>query len=133
MVGAGIAADEGNLVSGAGLAAAGDDGFGTGFGAGREAAGGAGFEATGGVGVVSAAGLACESGATGALLCERRYSAPIRTTIKATIPTIKGVLIFKRAYSLCFLRQFGIQYDVFPFAPPAPPPTGLQPLPGMPQ
>lgn len=38
------------------------------------------------------------------------------------------VLIFQRAYSLYFLRQFGATYDVFPPAPPAPPVTGLQPL-----
>jgi len=27
------------------------------------------------------------------------------------------VLVFKRAYSLCFLRQFGVEYDVFTAAP----------------
>jgi hypothetical protein len=40
------------------------------------------------------------------------------------------VLMFKRSYSLYFLRQFGPTYDVFPPAPPAPPVTGLQPPPG---
>lgn len=40
------------------------------------------------------------------------------------------VLIFKRSYPLYFLRQFGTGYDVFPPASPAPPPAGLQPLPG---
>ena len=39
------------------------------------------------------------------------------------------VLVFKRSYSLCFLRQFGPGYDVFPPASPAPPVTGLQPPP----
>ncbi len=39
------------------------------------------------------------------------------------------VLVFKRSYSLYFLRQFGPGYDVFPPAPPAPPVTGLQPPP----
>jgi hypothetical protein len=38
------------------------------------------------------------------------------------------VLIFKRAYPLFFLRQFGPGYDVFPPTPPASLPTGLQPL-----
>jgi len=44
------------------------------------------------------------------------------------------VLIFKRAYSLYFFRQFGNAYDVFPPEPPATsrPPAGLQPLPGVP-
>lgn len=42
------------------------------------------------------------------------------------------VLVFKRSYSLCFLRQFGPGYDVFPPASPAPPATGLPPLPGAP-
>lgn len=42
------------------------------------------------------------------------------------------VLIFKRAYSLYFFRQFGAAYDVFPPEPPAPAPTGLQPLPRTP-
>jgi hypothetical protein len=43
------------------------------------------------------------------------------------------VLIFKRAYSLYFLQQFGTAYDVFPPTPPAAPiATGLQPLPGTP-
>ncbi len=44
------------------------------------------------------------------------------------------VLVFKRAFSLYFLRQFGPNYDVFP-PPPMPPPvapTGLQPLPSQP-
>jgi hypothetical protein len=40
------------------------------------------------------------------------------------------VLVFKRSYPLYFLRQFGTGYDVFPSASPAPPSTGLQPLPG---
>jgi hypothetical protein len=40
------------------------------------------------------------------------------------------VLIFKRSYSLYFLRQFGGNYDVFPPPPPPPVATGLQPLPG---
>jgi hypothetical protein len=39
------------------------------------------------------------------------------------------VLVFKRSYSIYFLRQFGPEYDVFPPAPPAPPVTGLQPSP----
>lgn len=42
------------------------------------------------------------------------------------------VLIFQRAYSLYFFRQFGSTYDVFPPASPALPTTGLQPLPGAP-
>ncbi len=41
------------------------------------------------------------------------------------------VLIFKRAYSVYFLAQFGLLYDVFPPAAPLPP-TGLQPLPTAP-
>jgi len=41
------------------------------------------------------------------------------------------VLVFKRAYALYFLAQFGPQYDVFP-SPPAPP-TPASPMPfGMP-
>ena len=40
------------------------------------------------------------------------------------------VLVFKRSYSLYFLRQFGPDYDVFPPASPAPLVTGLQPPPG---
>jgi hypothetical protein len=39
------------------------------------------------------------------------------------------VLVFKRSYSLCFLRQFGTGYDVFPPASAAPPVTGLPPPP----
>lgn len=43
------------------------------------------------------------------------------------------VLIFKRAYSLYFFRQFGAAYDAFPPTSPTPPPTtGLQPLSGAP-
>jgi hypothetical protein len=42
------------------------------------------------------------------------------------------VLVFKRSYPLCFLRQFGPDYDVFPPALPAPPATGLQPPPVAP-
>jgi hypothetical protein len=39
------------------------------------------------------------------------------------------VLVFKRSFSLYFLRQFGPEYDVFPPAPAAPgAPSGLQPL-----
>jgi len=41
------------------------------------------------------------------------------------------VLIFKRAYSIYFLAQFGPLYDVFPPATPIPP-AGLQPLPTAP-
>ncbi|MEJ0089474.1 MAG: hypothetical protein WDM80_06990 [Limisphaerales bacterium] len=41
------------------------------------------------------------------------------------------VLIFKRAYSVYFLAQFGPLYDVFPPIAPIPP-TGLQPLPAVP-
>jgi len=41
------------------------------------------------------------------------------------------VLVFKRSYSLYFLRQFGPDYDVFPPTSPAPPVTGLQPPPGL--
>lgn len=40
------------------------------------------------------------------------------------------VLVFKRSYSLYFLRQFGPGYDVFPPTSPTPPVTGLQPPPG---
>ncbi len=41
------------------------------------------------------------------------------------------VFVFKRSFSLYFLRQFGPEYDVFPATPPpAPAPSGLQPLPG---
>ena len=39
------------------------------------------------------------------------------------------VLIFKRSYSLYFLKQFGMEYDVFPAAPPASPAPGLPPMP----
>lgn len=42
------------------------------------------------------------------------------------------VLVFKRAYSLYFFRQFGAAYDVFPSEAPPAPPAGLQPLPGAP-
>jgi len=55
----------------------------------------------------------------------------------AAIPYIGTVLllpifVFKRSFSLYFLRQFGLNYDVFP-PPPAPPTaTGLQPLPSQP-
>jgi len=38
------------------------------------------------------------------------------------------VLIFKRAYPLYYLAQYGPQYDVFP-PPPAPPMAGTSPLP----
>ena len=40
------------------------------------------------------------------------------------------VLIFKRAYPLYYLAQFGPQYDVFPIPPAAaaPPASPLQPL-----
>jgi hypothetical protein len=38
------------------------------------------------------------------------------------------ILIFKRAYPLYFLAQFGPQFDVFPNPPPAP----AQPLPASP-
>ncbi|HEY1661077.1 MAG TPA: hypothetical protein VGI03_01545 [Verrucomicrobiae bacterium] len=54
----------------------------------------------------------------------------------AAIPYIGTVLllpifIFKRSFSIYFLRQFGPEYDVFPTAPPtAPAPSGLQPFPG---
>jgi hypothetical protein len=42
------------------------------------------------------------------------------------------VLVFKRAYPLYYLAQFGPQYNVFPAppAPPAPPMSPLQPLAG---
>lgn len=42
------------------------------------------------------------------------------------------VLVFKRAYPLYFLRQFGPSYDVFSPPPAAPPVTGLQPSPTTP-
>jgi hypothetical protein len=42
------------------------------------------------------------------------------------------VLVFKQAYSLYFLAQFGPEYDVFPPAPPAAPPPGLAPMPAAP-
>jgi hypothetical protein len=42
------------------------------------------------------------------------------------------VLVFKRSYSLYFLRQFGPGYDVFPPESPAPQVTGLQPSPVVP-
>jgi hypothetical protein len=54
------------------------------------------------------------------------------------IPYISTVLllpifVFKRSFSLYFLRQFGPEYDVFPPPPPTPAaPTGLQPVPGQP-
>jgi hypothetical protein len=38
------------------------------------------------------------------------------------------VLVFKRAYSLYFLAQFGPEYDVFPPPPPAQPSPGLPPM-----
>ena len=38
------------------------------------------------------------------------------------------VLVFKRAYSLYFLAQFGPEYDVFP----PPPPASTSPAPGLP-
>jgi hypothetical protein len=38
------------------------------------------------------------------------------------------VLIFKRAYPLYFLAQFGPEYDVFPPVPPAGPSPGLPPV-----
>ena len=41
------------------------------------------------------------------------------------------VIIFKRAYSLYYLAQFGPEYDVFPPSQPpsaGAPPPGLQPL-----
>lgn len=40
------------------------------------------------------------------------------------------ILVFQRAYSLCFLAQFGPAYDVFPPAAPPPltPPPGLRPV-----
>ncbi|HTV62373.1 MAG TPA: hypothetical protein VMH30_07370 [Verrucomicrobiae bacterium] len=38
------------------------------------------------------------------------------------------VLIFKRSFSLYFLRQFGATYDVFPPSPPSPAVTGLAPV-----
>ena len=41
------------------------------------------------------------------------------------------VLIFQRAYSLYFFRQFGAAYDVFPPENPAPPAAGLQPMPPL--
>jgi hypothetical protein len=42
------------------------------------------------------------------------------------------ILVFKRAYSLYFLAQFGPEYDVFPPPPPAPPAPGLPPMPVVP-
>jgi hypothetical protein len=42
------------------------------------------------------------------------------------------VLVFKRAYSLCFFAQFGPEYDVFPPPPPAQPAPGLPPMPVAP-
>jgi hypothetical protein len=39
------------------------------------------------------------------------------------------VLIFKRSYSLYFLRQFGPSFDAFSSAPPVAPVSGLQPAP----
>ena len=42
------------------------------------------------------------------------------------------VLVFKRAYSLCFLAQFGPEYNVFPPAPPTLPAPGLPPMPVAP-
>jgi hypothetical protein len=42
------------------------------------------------------------------------------------------VLVFKRAYSLYFLAQFGPEYDVFPPPPPTLPSPGLPPMPVAP-
>jgi len=44
------------------------------------------------------------------------------------------VLVFKRAYPLYFLAQFGPEYDAFPPPPPAPPASspGLPPMPVAP-
>ena len=43
------------------------------------------------------------------------------------------VLVFKRSFSLYFLRQFGPAFEVFPPPPPpAAPPSGLAPLPTAP-
>jgi len=42
------------------------------------------------------------------------------------------VLVFKRAYPLYFLAQFGPEYNVFPPPPPAAPPPGLPPRPVAP-
>jgi hypothetical protein len=42
------------------------------------------------------------------------------------------VLVFKRAYPLYFLAQFGPEYDVFPPPPPVAPSPGLPPMPGAP-
>ncbi|MFZ0828153.1 MAG: hypothetical protein WAO02_12080 [Verrucomicrobiia bacterium] len=39
------------------------------------------------------------------------------------------VLVFKRAYSLYFLAQFGPEFDAFPPSSPAPPVPGLPPMP----
>ena len=36
------------------------------------------------------------------------------------------ILVFKRAYSLYYLAQYGPEYDVFP--PPAPPPPSDAPI-----
>lgn len=42
------------------------------------------------------------------------------------------VLVFKRAYSLYFLAQFGPEYDVFPPPSPTPSMSGLAPMPVTP-
>ena len=42
------------------------------------------------------------------------------------------VLVFKRAYPLYFLAQFGPEYDVFPPPSPDPPAPGLPPMPSAP-
>ena len=42
------------------------------------------------------------------------------------------VLVFKRAYPLYFLAQFGPEYDVFPPPPPATPSPSLPPMPVAP-
>jgi len=42
------------------------------------------------------------------------------------------VLMFKRAYALYFLAQFGPEYDVFPPPPPPPVPPPPPPAPGLP-
>jgi hypothetical protein len=42
------------------------------------------------------------------------------------------VLVFKRAYPLYFLAQFGPEYDVFPPPSAAAPSPGLPPMPAAP-
>ena len=43
------------------------------------------------------------------------------------------IIVFMRCYSLCFLRQFGPEWDVFPAAPaPAAPWPPAPPTPGRP-